>query len=185
MPDQVDGLPVHVLLVHAVVVLVPLCAALLVAAACSETVRTRLGVALPALAALCVVLVPVTTEAGEHLERLVGSSPLVEAHAELGEGLLPWTVGLLVLSLFVAARSRWLGQKRAPQPPAESLDAPTGGSTLLAPHRAAQTTALPALRVAVAVLSLLVAAGAVVQVVRTGESGARAVWSGVVDSAAS
>jgi hypothetical protein len=175
VPDTVNGLPVHVLLVHAVVVLVPLCAALLVAAAALPAVRARLGGALPLLAAGCVVLVPVTTSAGQSLRRLVGGGgPLVERHAHLGGQLLPWTVGLLLLSLVVW----WQGRQARDLEPVAAGRQPTPSSTSLTGTRGA---ARPALLVQVAVLLVcaVVAVGTVVTVVRIGESGSRAVWSGV------
>ncbi|MFS8197606.1 hypothetical protein ACLVWQ_02860 [Streptomyces sp. CWNU-52B] len=47
------------------------------------------------------ISVPLTTEAGELLERHVGSGPLVRRHAELGDGLLPWVVALFMVSAAV------------------------------------------------------------------------------------
>lgn len=169
MPEQINGLPTHVLLVHAVVVLVPLAAALLVAAALLPALRARLGAALPALAAACALLLPLTTNAGEQLQRQVGGGPLVQAHVRLADGLLPWTLGVLALSLVVWWRGR---QVAAPmvtgprEPVGLAGSAGSARSGLLVP-------------LAVAGLSLAVAVGSVVQVVRIGESGSRAVWSGV------
>lgn len=164
MPTEINGLPAHPLLVHAVVVLVPLSAVLLVAAALVPDVRRRLGLALPLLAAACLVLVPVTTHAGEALAGRFEGSALVQRHAELGDQLLPWTVGVLVMSLVV-----WWRGRRAPDAPVPSRRAALSGS------RGAGDSAM-LVSVAVAVLALVVAAGTVVQTVRIGDSGARAVW---------
>lgn len=168
MPETVNGLPVHVLLVHAVVVLVPLCALLLVLAALSPRLRVRLGGALPLLAAACLVLVPVTTHAGALLEHRVGNGGLVARHAHLGRQLLPWAAALLAASLLVWWRGRDVADpaadRRAARTPAGSLGA-------------ARTHDL--VSVAVLLVALVVAAGSTIEVVRIGESGARAVWSGV------
>jgi hypothetical protein len=65
--STINGLPAHILLVHAIVVLLPLSALLLVLSAGWERARRRLAGANALLAVLVVVLVPVTTNAGEWL----------------------------------------------------------------------------------------------------------------------
>jgi hypothetical protein len=173
VPELIRGLPAHVLLVHAVVVLVPLSAVLLVLAAVLPSARARLGVFLPLLAAGCLVLVPVTTHAGGQLRQLVGSTPLVERHVHLGRQLLPWTVAVLVLSVVVW----WRGRTDDP----ERLDAVDlrRDRRLARAEGAAMAGGL--VQLAVAVVCLVVAVGTVVQVVRIGESGSKAVWQGVTD----
>lgn len=94
----INGLPAHVLLVHAVVVLVPLSALMLVICALWPQAARRLGLALPLLALVTLATVPLATQAGEWLERHVDSDPLVRRHAELGDGMLPWALGLFVLA---------------------------------------------------------------------------------------
>lgn len=153
MPTEVGGLPTHPLLVHAVVVLLPLCAALLVAAVLAGRVRERLGGALPLLAAACLALVPLTSEAGEALQARLAvpgqpADATIARHAALGDGLLPYAVALLVAALAVWARPR-----------VAALRGRRAGAVL-------------------AVVGLVVAVAVVVQVVRVGDSGARAVWAG-------
>ncbi len=174
MPELIRGLPVHVLLVHAVVVLVPLSALLLVLAAALPAARRRLGVFLPLLAAGCLVLVPATTHAGGQLRALVGSTPLIERHVHLGRQLLPWTLAVLVLSVVVWWRGRATGPGRAEtgQLQRDRGFARSDGAAV----------AGGLVQGALAVLCLVVAVGTVVQVVRIGESGSKAVWSGVVSS---
>lgn len=153
----VNGLPAHVLLVHFVVVLVPLTALALVVGAIRPKAAQRMGVVLPLLALVTLVSVPLATEAGEWLEEHVGSDALVRRHAELGDGLLPWALGLFVLSAVV-----WWAARRT----AAAGQADPGGT---------RWSALP-IRAAAVVLSLVVAAGAVVDVYRIGDSGAKAAW---------
>ncbi|MDC2960784.1 hypothetical protein PO587_40805 [Streptomyces gilvifuscus] len=148
----VNGLPAHVLLVHFVVVLVPLTALAVVASAVWPAVARRMGVVLPALALVTLASVPLTTSAGEWLEEHVGSNALVRRHAELGDGLLPWALGLFVLAAAV-----WWTTRRTPSEQ-------TG-------NRSASV-----IRIAAAVLSVAVAAGAIVDVYRIGDSGAKAAW---------
>jgi hypothetical protein len=150
----VNGLPAHVLLVHIVVVLVPLTALALVTGTLWPRAARHLGVLLPALALVALISVPLTSHAGEWLERHVDDDALVRRHTELGDGLLPWALGLFVL----AAGVWWLSRRT----PAQDGQ-PRSGS---------------ALRIAAAVLSVVVAAGAVVDVYRIGDSGAKAAWQG-------
>ncbi|MFF2199766.1 DUF2231 domain-containing protein [Streptomyces sp. NPDC058145] len=156
----VNGLPAHVLLVHIVVVLIPLTALALVADAVWPRAARRLGVLLPSLALVALVSVPLATQAGEWLERHVDDDALVRRHTELGDGLLPWALGLFVLAAVVWWAAR--GPRREGQ---------DGGGAA----RPTWLTSLP-LRVVVSVLSLGVAAGAVVDVYRIGDSGAKAAW---------
>ncbi|MFI5973315.1 DUF2231 domain-containing protein [Streptomyces sp. NPDC051452] len=153
----INGLPAHVLLVHVVVVLIPLTALALVAAALWPRAARRLGVLLPVLALVGLISVPLTTQAGEWLERHVADDAMVRRHTELGDGLLPWALGLFALALVV-----WWAGRQGPAEPGRQ-----GGG--------ARWSALP-VRIVVGVLSLAVAVGAVVDVYRIGDSGAKAAW---------
>ncbi|WP_405665209.1 hypothetical protein [Streptomyces sp. NBC_00055] len=88
-PDLINGIPAHVLFVHFVVILVPLTALALILCAALPSVMRRFGLALPALALVSLISVPLTTNA-------------VRKHTELGEELLPW-----VVALFLAATAVW------------------------------------------------------------------------------
>ena len=150
MPETVFGLPVHVLMVHGTVVVLPLTALLLMASVLVPRLRVWAG-PLPLLLALgSLALVPLTTASGETLQGSVSSSRAIQEHAELGEGVIWWAVGLAV----VAAVSYGM-RLRGRTPPRW-------------------------LTVVVAVLGVVVGIGAVVQVVLAGHSGADAVWNGVV-----
>ncbi|WP_255950586.1 DUF2231 domain-containing protein [Streptomyces odontomachi] len=155
----VNGLPAHVLFVHFVIVLVPLSALALVVCSVWPQAARRLGLVLPALALVALASVPVTTHAGEWLEEHVGSSAQVRRHAELGDGLLPWALGLFVLAVAV-----WWTAGRS----ARTAGEPTG---------AGWAGTMP-VRVAAIVLSLVVAVGSVVDIYRIGDSGAKAAWQG-------
>ncbi|ANZ20469.1 hypothetical protein SNOUR_36205 [Streptomyces noursei ATCC 11455] len=163
-PTLINGIPAHVLFVHVVVVLVPLTALALLACAVRPQLARRFGLALPALAAVTLVSVPITTHAGEWLKHHVAGDPLVRQHAELGDGLLPWTVGLFALAVALWWMQR--GTKAASQ---ADTSAVTG-------EVQPGTRARGALKAAAVVLSLALGAGAVVQTYRIGDSGARAAW---------
>jgi hypothetical protein len=164
----INGVPAHVLLVHAVVVLVPLTALSLVVCAMWPHAMRRFGVVLPVLALVSLIAVPLTTNAGEWLKGRVPENSLVKKHTDLGGELLPWAVGLLVLAAAV-----WFVYRRAE---ASGVPAADGGQ---GPAPAVNLR----VRVAAVVLSAVVAVGAVVQVYRIGDSGAKAAWSGRVFSA--
>ncbi|MGW0175685.1 DUF2231 domain-containing protein [Rhodococcus sp. NPDC003322] len=158
-PTTFNGLPIHPLLVHFVVVLVPLSALLLLLSLCWPAARRRLGAVTPVVAFVTLVLVPLTTHAGEWLEHRVPRDPLVRIHAELGDQLLVWSVGV-----FAVAAAWWaLHRPRVRQ----WWSARTGSSE----GRASQIVAI-----ALTVLGIAVAVGSVVQVYRIGDSGATAVW---------
>ena len=153
----VNGLPAHILLVHFVVVFVPLTALALVVCAVWPRAAQRMGIVLPLLALVTLACVPVTTDAGEWLEGHVGSDALVRRHAELGDSLLPWAGGLFLLAVVV-----WWAARRT----AASASGTSSGS---------RWSAAP-VRIAAAVLSLVVCVGATVDVYRIGDSGAKAAW---------
>ncbi|GAA2343034.1 DUF2231 domain-containing protein [Streptomyces violaceusniger] len=157
----VNGLPAHVLIVHFVVVFVPLSALAVVVGAIWPSAARRMGVVLPLLALVTLASVPVATGAGEWLEEHVDSDVLVRRHAELGDGLLPWAVGL-----FVMATAVWWTTRRPTTVEAAPGERP----------RAVTSRSAPLVRVAAVVLSVVVAAGAVVDVYRIGDSGAKAAW---------
>lgn len=151
---EVNGLPAHVLFVHFVIVLVPLTALALIACAVWPNAARRIGILLPVLGFVTLASVPLATHAGEWLQDHVQSSPLIREHAEMGDGMLPWALALFLLTAAV-----WWVARRA---------AANGGAV---------SVAVP-IRVAAAALSVAVAAGAVVEVYRIGDSGARAAWTG-------
>ncbi|MCP3783464.1 hypothetical protein NLX85_08820 [Micromonospora sp. A3M-1-15] len=155
MPDTVNGLPVHPLVVHAVVVLLPLAALGVVALAVRPSWRGRFGVLVVLIAALAAAAVPLATESGEGLERRVGDPG---RHAELGDTLIWFALPLLVAAVALV----WLHRRSGR--PAEGV--PEGPRT---PGRGV-------VGVVVAVLAVVVAGASLVQVYRVGDSGAKAVW---------
>lgn len=213
MPTKINGLPAHVLLVHLVIALIPLAGAALVASAVWPAARRRLGVVAPLLALAALVSVPITTQAGEwlrdHLANNIGrTNPAIRKHVELGDGLLPWALGIFVMSAVVWFLARrydlaWRasaapgsdggavgrtaardGRRGAAQP--DQPDGNRGGvatATAVAPGRGAALRRLPGWATAlVAAVSVAVSVGGVVQLYRIGDSGAQAVWHGATSS---
>ncbi len=155
MLDTIFGLPLHPLIVHATVVIVPAAALAVLLAAVLPRFRRWAGPLPLVLSAAGLFLVPLSTDSGEALRSRVGDTPLVREHAELADMLLPWMILLTV----VAAAQFWF-QRR------ERRGEPAGGG-----RGAARW--LPTV---VTVVGVLVALGTTVQVVLIGHSGAKAAW---------
>lgn len=181
MLHEIHGLPAHILLVHAVVVLLPLAGLLLVASAAWPVARRRIGVVSPVLALIVLILVPITTSAGDWLRDRVDpthTNAAIEHHEQLAGGLLPWAIGLFVVcaGVWVLGRRYEFGW-RAGQPAGEAAGA-AGPDGSVATKQAA---VLPVwVTVLVVVVAVAVAVGAVVDVIRIGDAGSQAVWGGVV-----
>ena len=94
-----NGLPLHPLLVHAVVILIPLTAVALLLAVFWPAARRRLGIVVPIAGLLLVVLVPITVQAGEALKEVVGPIPAVIEHESYGQMVLPWVIALAVVAI--------------------------------------------------------------------------------------
>src|SRR5664279_2724119 len=104
---QIAGLPLHQLLVHAVVVLIPLTVVAVLLTQFWPVARRRLGIVTPLAALAVLVLVPITVAAGQNLASLIGPLPAVQTHQRYGEMLLPWAVALFVVAVAQWAWFRW------------------------------------------------------------------------------
>lgn len=178
MFDTLGGLPLHTIVVHATVVAVPVTAIVVLLAGLWPKFRRWAGVLPLLLALLSVVLVPVSTQSGEKLEGRVGESDLVEKHAELGDGLLVWVLGVAVVAL--AITWVWWNERAA-----RVTSATAGTDAASTPHAHAATPRVPggrATAIALAVAAVVVSVGTGVQVVRIGHSGAEAVWKSTIDN---
>ncbi len=162
------GLPAHPLIVHATVVMVPLAAFAVLLHAFWPRARARLGLVTVLASALAVLLVPLSTSSGEQLEKEVGRSALVERHAELADGLLPWVIGLLVVAVLLWLRDRRDAGKTTPV--VSSGPGRTVTDALLVP-------------VVIGLLAVVAFVGTTQQVVRIGHSGAKSAWGDVSSSA--
>lgn len=152
MLDTIFGLPMHPLIVHATVVIVPTATLLVALAAVHPRFRAWAG-PVPALAALLsCVLVPLSTGSGEELQSRVGETALVEKHQEIADTLI-WFV--IPLALF-AVVAYWL-------------------------HRRSTTGQVPGrgLVASVSVVAVLLSGATLVDVALIGHSGAKASWSKV------
>ncbi|PKW27764.1 DUF2231 domain-containing protein [Phycicoccus duodecadis] len=158
MFDTVFGIPVHALVVHAVVVLSPLTVLMLLAFSVSERFRAWSGWLTTAVGALTTLFSFVASSSGESLQRRVGRTDLVREHAELGD-LLPW----VVLGATIVAGVLWY-LWRSGRRAAVDGEGPARPSSLF--------------RI-LTVVGVLAAVGLAVDVTLVGHSGAKAVWSEV------
>ena len=154
MFDTVLGLPVHALVVHAVVVLVPLAALGVAAIALVPRWRERYGVLVLLITTAGLVMVPVATLSGSELRDRLDAGGVVkdqiERHADLGALVIWPTLALWLLAVALVVLTRRGRTDRVV----------TG----------------------VVVLAVLAAAASAGAVVRVGHLGSIAVWSCTIGS---
>jgi uncharacterized membrane protein len=147
----ISALPAHVLLVHALVVFAPLTALLEMVCALWPAARRRLVWLVLALAVVTAALTPITANAGGWLyDQERHHRDVLNTHAERGGWMIYFSIALLVVAVVLALVHRREGRAAAP------------GLVV---------------NVVVAVVTIVVGAATVVQVVRIGDSGARSVWA--------
>jgi hypothetical protein len=161
---EIGGLPLHALVVHASVVLIPLSALLVIAFAVLPSWRWLSRWPTAAAAFVVVGLALLSTQSGEALleaRPFLLDSPQLAAqlatHQERGDLLFRLSIPFAVLVLFGA----WA----------------LGGSSALASGRGARESRMPAVDKVLPVVLVLAAGGILVLTVLTGDAGARAVWS--------
>ncbi|AGB25140.1 hypothetical protein Mycsm_04922 [Mycobacterium sp. JS623] len=146
----IAGLPAHALLVHAIVVLAPLTALLEILCAAWPAARERFVWLVLALAAVNLVLTPVTTDAGEWLlSQRRSVSPALQTHAQLGDWMIYFSAALFIVAVALAVL-HWLDGRSDQRRTAAN--------------------------VVVAIVALLVGVSSIITVVRIGDSGAHSVW---------
>jgi uncharacterized membrane protein len=152
--DTFTGLPLHILVVHFVVVLVPISAFATIGVFVWPAWRRKYGAWIAALNVMMLVLTFVTVRAGLDLKdryRALGDTQTPGYHHEgLGKSLLWVVLALAVLS----AAAWWVGRMPNMAPVAIGLGA----------------------------VVALVAIGAIVLTTLTGDSGARTTWSDFIKS---
>lgn len=146
----INGLPAHVLLVHAIVVLAPLTALLEIVCGLIPAARRRLVWLVLVLALVTVVLTPLTTEAGEWFyDRQPHPADILRTHAERGGWMIYFSAALVVVALLLVFLHVREGRSETRR----------RGAHLI-----------------VAILALAVGISTIVTVYRIGDSGAQSVW---------
>lgn len=199
----IDDLPAHPLVVHLVVVLLPLAALGGLLMALLPSMRRRFGVAVLLLAAAGVATVPIATNTGEELKSaLPPNNPLIDAHQQRGDELLPYALAFGIAVVFLVIAGKLADRERgtnsqaaqsaahaaqsgahgaqsgahAAQSGANAADPPEGGE---AAEPASTRRTWRRLALVAAALVAFSAVAVTVQVVRVGHSGSVAVWDGV------
>ena len=99
--DTVLGLPVHALVVHGVVVLLPLMAFITAAVACVPRWRARAAWPVAVIDAGIVAMTFVARQSGEALQTRLGGQ-VAQEHAEIGKNLIWFALAMFLASLAVA-----------------------------------------------------------------------------------
>ena len=175
MPQNLFGLPTHILLLHVVVVLLPVAAVLTAATALLPRFRHRYGVVVVAFTFVTTLFVPLTTQAGEALAVRLPDNPAIARHAATGNLVTIWAA---LFGLCLAALVGTDLVRRATVPAAE-LGTVEGWAVGLLPapwRRDMPGWSGPALRVAQA-LAIVTAIGVTAMVIKAGHTGAQAVWT--------
>lgn len=156
MFDLILGLPIHALVNHVVVILVPLSAFGVIAMAVVPAWRARYGPAVLLVTTAALVSVPVATLSGQKLLNRINAQGItadqIDKHMKMGKLVIYPTAALWVF----AALMVWFDRKGR-----------TGGSTRL-----------------VAILAVVAAVAAAAQVTITGHLGSTAVWSCTLQTSA-
>lgn len=148
--NVINGLPAHVLFVHAIVVLAPLTALLEILCGIWSAARRRLVWLVLALALVTAGLTPLTTEAGEWLfDRQKHPSDILREHAERGGWMIYFSVALVVVAILLAVLH--VTENRSDK----------------------RRVAGPMI---VAILALAVGISTIIQVYRIGDAGSQSVW---------
>lgn len=152
------GLPAHPLFVHVPVVLIPLVGLGAVAMAVSARAREKIGWIVLGLAIVAGLSTQLAIGSGQALQDSVTRTAALREHISIAESIRP-----LALVLFLFALAVMLLDRR---------------HLARWPFRSERSAEAPgALRVALAVLTVLAAVGANVRLWQIGDSGARATWS--------
>ena len=154
-----NGLPLHPLFVHAVVMLVPVASIAAILGTVWPAARRKLGIVTPILTLAAAASAAFAMQAGEYLKEHVTVTKLVETHTNGAEAVPPWMI-LMVLAVW----GQWYWFRLQAKREAAGL-APTLSASL---SRAATW--------AIAGLVLVSAAGATTIITLVGDAGAKAVW---------
>lgn len=178
-------LPLHPLLVHATVIVVPLSALCVAIAQWWPAARARMGWVPLVAAAVAAALGVLTVGAGLALADSVGPLPAVLEHRKYGLAVCWLSLGILAAALVQGLWFR-LGRTRRPAL-RRGENAQHGGNTLpdgpvttgVDPTVRHPSVASRVLAMTLGVATTVIALACIAAVVLAGESGARAVWSGI------
>lgn len=187
VPEFIGDLPLHPLVTHFVVVLLPLAVLGAILAAVWPWMRRRFGWLTVLGAAVSVVLVQVSVDSGTILKdglssisAELGNNPLIAEHERLADLMLWWALGLFgAVTLLMIVHS--VGSRRAAQPEEEfdvdpETDRADGGVATATTTQTRRSTGQLVVLVVAALATIGVAVGTGIHVYRVGDAGARTVW---------
>ena len=123
LPATVNGLALHPLVVHVVVVLVPLAVVGAIGICVWPAMRRHLGLLVLGGAFVALVFVPIATSSGQQFRNHLGAQQLVRQHQHYARNMLPWTATLFVLIALVMAID--LARRLGPVTPAVLAGTPS------------------------------------------------------------
>jgi hypothetical protein len=129
LPETVRGLPLHPLVVHAVVVFVPLAAFGTMVCAVWPAVRRHFGALVLAGTVVATALVPIATGSGKDFERRLGAEELVRSHQRWAERMLPSMIAVLLSILVIVV----LDIAKRTSASSATASSPTGSPARTAP----------------------------------------------------
>jgi hypothetical protein len=174
MPATINGSPTHVLIVHAVAVLLPLSILAALVLVCVPATRRAFAVVTVGLSFVACVAVPLAFLSGSALRHRLPNSSLIDHHVALAHQLLP-VAAVFGLSLAAFVVVDLLRRNRAGdvnRVEAAAFNRLPGVRDYSQRHR------LLALHRVTATLLVVTALATGVAVVRAGDSGAKAAWHG-------
>lgn len=178
MPELIGGLPLHALVVHFTVVLLPIASVGSLLTALWPAVRRRFGWLVVAAAAVSLILVPITTASGTNLEEGLGAEgdPLVQKHSDLADLMIYWAAGLFVaVTLLMIVHT--IGERRA-RDAATAPEFDTGGGGVATETRteAQRSTGVTVAMIVAMLATVGLSIGTGIHIYRVGDAGAHAVW---------
>jgi hypothetical protein len=170
MFEEITGLPMHPLVLHAAVVFIPLLGLAAIAYAFVPWVRSHLRLVVAGLAVIAPIAATVTKLSGDaFFDRGIargqiteGFIPVIEEHQSFGNMTMLWTIALGVVTLALV-------YVVAPRAVAVGTAVTSSG---------AAWRSSPILQWVLAGLVTVLAVLSIYYVIRTGDSGAHAVWDG-------
>lgn len=181
MFDQINGLPVHVLVLHAAVIFVPLLALGALVYAVVPRWRSKIGWAVALLAVIAPLSTLVAKLSGTQLyNRLIDQGlsgrgkEILDDHMSFGTTTWWLSLALGVVSLVMVGLTV---RTRTPERSMVGATAGGSGGATLVGEAEARTTAVPkGVEIVLAIAMVVLAALAGYYVYRTGDAGATAVW---------
>jgi uncharacterized membrane protein len=154
-----NGLPLHPLLVHAVVMLAPVASIAAILGTVWPAARRKMGIVTPILTFAAAASAAVAMQAGEYLLAHVTETKLVQTHVNSAQAIPPWMIFMVA-----AVWGQWYWFR------AQAKRAAAGQEPVLSASLTRVTTW------AIGVLVIVSAIGATSIIAIVGDAGARAVW---------